>query len=92
MLPTHRRPTPPGEILLTEFLEPKGMTQGDLAAKMKVPIQRVNAIVNERRAITAETALLLAAVLGTSPEFWMNLQVSVDLWDAKNRARRSRAS
>jgi len=64
------------------------MTQGDLAAKMKVPIQRVNAIVNERRAITAETALLLAAVLGTSPEFWMNLQTSLDLWDAKARARR----
>jgi addiction module HigA family antidote len=84
MQPKHRAPTTPGEILLEEFLKPRKMTQGDFAQKLGVPIQRINAIVNGRRAVTAETALLLAKELKTSPEFWMNLQVKVDLWKARN--------
>jgi len=80
-----RRPTPPGEMLLEEFLKPAGITQLALAKKMGVPIQRVNGIVAGRRAVTAETAILLSRALGTTPALWLNLQVAVDLWDAQQR-------
>jgi len=76
-----RRPTPPGEMLLEEYLEPAGITQVGLALKMGVPIQCVNGIIAGRRAVTAETAILLSRALGTTPELWLNLQVAVDLWD-----------
>lgn len=89
MIPKHRAPTPPGEILLEEFLKPGGMTQVALAQKMKVPLQRVNTIVNGKRGITAETAILLAEVFGTTPEFWMNLQVAHDLWHAQQAMTRT---
>jgi antitoxin HigA-1 len=80
-----RRPTPPGEMLLEEYLKPAGITQVALAAKMGVPIQRVNGIIAGRRAVTAETAILLSRALGTTPDVWLNLQVAVDLWDAEQR-------
>jgi antitoxin HigA-1 len=82
MIPTKRQPTHPGEILLEEFLKPKGMTQVELAQKIGVPVQRVNTLINGKRACTAETAVLLSNALGTSPEFWMNLQNAFDLYDA----------
>jgi antitoxin HigA-1 len=72
-----------GEILLTEFLVPQGMSQVELAQKMGVPIQRVNTLINGRRDVTAETAVLLSRVLKTSAEFWMNLQTDRDLYLAK---------
>jgi antitoxin HigA-1 len=75
-LPTHRAPTPPGEILLAEWLKPMKLTQLGLAQKMGVDIQLVNGIVNGRRSVTAKTALLLAKVLKTSPEFWLNAQMA----------------
>ena len=84
MIPSHRRPNHPGEILLTEFLEPLHMSQTDLAKKMDVPVQRVNTLINEKRGITAETAILLAGILKTSAEFWMNLQSMYDLYDARH--------
>ena len=87
MLPTNRPPSSPGEILLKEFLEPLGISQTDFARKLGVPIQRINTIINERRAVTAETALLFAAAFGTSPQFWLNLQTSYDLWHAQRRFR-----
>lgn len=86
-----RRPTPPGEMLLEEFLRPAGITQVSLAARMGVPIQRVNGIISGRRAVTAETAILLSRALGTTPELWLNLQVAVDLWDAQQRMGRAPA-
>jgi addiction module HigA family antidote len=85
-----RRPTPPGEMLLEEFLRPAGITQIELAACMGVPIQRVNAVIGGRRAVTAETAILLSRALGTTPALWLNLQIAVDLWDAEHRLARSR--
>ncbi len=85
MLPKNRPPTPPGEVLAEEFLAPLGMTQVELAAKLRVPVQRINGIINGKRAITAETALLLSRVFDVSPEFWMNLQAAVDLWNAKRK-------
>jgi addiction module HigA family antidote len=85
-----RRPTPPGEMLLEEYLKPAGITQVALAAKMGVPIQRVNGVISGRRAVTPETAILLSRALGTTPELWLNLQLAVDLWDAEQRMPRGR--
>ncbi len=85
-----RRPTTPGEMLLEEYLKPAGITQVALAAKMGVPIQRVNGIIAGRRSVTAETAILLSRALGPTPELWLNLQVAVDLWDAQQRMPRGR--
>ena len=82
MIPKHRKPTHPGEILLQEFLEPMGLSQVELARRMEVPVQRVNTLINGKRDITAETAILLSRVLKTSPEFWMNLQDARDLYEA----------
>ena len=77
-------------MLLKEFLEPAGMTQVEFARRLGVPIQRLNTIINGKRAVSAETALLLAKALGTSPEFWMNLQTRHDLWHARARLESSR--
>jgi len=79
MRPTKRVPTHPGEVLLEEFLVPMGLTQVQLARHVGVPIQRINEIIRKRRGVSAETAWLLSQALGTTPEFWMNLQVNHDL-------------
>ena len=83
MIPAHREPTHPGEILLEEFLEPMGLTQMALAHRMGVPVQRVNTLINGKRDMTAETAILLSRALKTTPEFWMNLQDVCDLYEAR---------
>ena len=83
MIPKHRMPSHPGEILLEEFLKPLEMSQVELAQKMGVPVQRVNTLINGKRDMTAMTAILLARVLKTSSEFWMNLQVACDLYEAQ---------
>ena len=86
LVPTHRAPTSPGEMLLEEFLEPMGITQSEFAERIGVTFQRVNAIVNGRRGITADTALRFARFFGTSPGFWMNLQTMTDLFEAQRAA------
>ena len=83
MIPRHRKPTHPGEILLEEFLGPMKLSQVELARRMGVPVQRVNTLINGKRDITAETAILLSRVLKTTPEFWMNLQDARDLYEAR---------
>lgn len=85
MIPKYRKPVSPGEILLKEFLEPLGLSQVELARRMKVPIQRVNTIINGKRDMTAGTAILLSRVLNTSVEFWMNLQVACDIYKAEKQ-------
>ena len=90
MLPKNRPPTPPGVMLLEEYLRPRGLTQVELAARMGVPIQRVNTIINGKRGITAETAILLSEALDTSPEIWMGLQLDHDLWHALRKRAESR--
>jgi antitoxin HigA-1 len=85
LLPLHTPPTPPGEMLLKEFLEPLGLTQTEFSRLLGIPIQRVNTIINGKRAVSAETAILLAAALGTTPEYWLNLQMNWDLWHAQRR-------
>lgn len=88
MMPRQRPPTHPGEVLLEEFLKPLGMTQVDAARRMRVPLNRLNEIVRGRRGVTTDTAIRLARLLGTSPQFWMNLQTTRDLYHAA-RARRA---
>ncbi len=82
-IPTHREPTHPGEMLLREFLEPMSLTQRELATGIRVPYQRVNELVRKRRGVTPSTALRLGKFLGTSPSFWMNLQLRWDLYHAE---------
>lgn len=82
-VPTHRPPTHPGEMLLEEFLVPLGITQRELAQAIEAPYQRVNEIVNGKRGITPGTALRLAKYFGMTPDFWMNLQVRWELYQAR---------
>jgi addiction module HigA family antidote len=79
MLPKNRVTTHPGEILKEEFLAPSGITQVAFAQHIGVPLQRVNEIVRGKRGITPETAWLFSEALGTTPQFWMNLQNAHDL-------------
>ncbi len=83
MIPKNRQPTHPGEILLEEFLKPKNISQLELAKSMGVPIQRINTLINGKRGITPETAILLSRYFKTSPQFWMNLQSNYDLYLAE---------
>jgi addiction module HigA family antidote len=88
-------------MLLEEFLRPMEITQRELADSIHVPYKRVNELTNRRRGITPSTALWLAKYLGTSPDFWMNLQLRWDLYHVQQeeatelkriRSRRSMAS
>ena len=81
-VPTNREPTHPGEMLLREFLEPMGLSQRELADGIAVPYQRVNELVNRRRGVSPSTALRLGKFLGTSPDFWLNVQQRWDLYQA----------
>jgi addiction module HigA family antidote len=83
MIPKHRRPTHPGEVLLEEFLKPKGMTQTAAAARMGISINRLNELVCGKRGVTADTALRLAKLTKTTPEFWLTLQNAFDLYGAR---------
>jgi addiction module HigA family antidote len=85
---TVRRPASVGEILREEFLEPMGLTQGQLAKAMGVPRKHANELCNDRRAVTADTALILGRVFGNTAEFWLNVQRRIDLWEAMNSPRR----
>ncbi len=90
MVPRNRVPTHPGEILLEEFLSPVGITQVQLAEHVGVPVQRVNEIVRGKRGITPETAWLLGQALGTTPQFWLNLQSNYELAITRPRKQVSR--
>jgi antitoxin HigA-1 len=79
MLPTHRIPTHPGEILQEEFLTPLRVTQVAFARHIGVPVQRINEIIRGKRGITPETAWLFSQALDTTPELWTNLQSQYDL-------------
>jgi antitoxin HigA-1 len=85
MKPKNRQPTHPGEILLEEFLKPSSMTQMQLATKMGVPIQRINTLINGKRGMTPQTAILLSRVFRNTAEFWMNLQVNFDLFEVRRK-------
>ncbi len=78
-MPENRTPTHPGEILLHEFLIPLSISQAALARHLGIPVRRVSEIVHNRRGVEAKTAWLLAQAFGTTPQFWVNLQVAHDV-------------
>ena len=84
MLTTKRKPATVGEILNEEFMEPLGLTQGQLSEMSGLPRKHINELCRNRRSVTAATALILARVFGTSPDFWLNIQRRTDLWEALN--------
>lgn len=75
-------PAHPGEVLREDFLVPLGITQTAFAARLGISLQRLNDLLCGRRGVTVDTALRLARVLGTSAQFWINLQDARELWDA----------
>ena len=81
--PMERRPTHPGEVLREDFMPDYDLTVTNLAEALGVSRQTVNELLRERRALSPEMALRLSALFGNSPEFWLNLQRAVDLWDAQ---------
>ena len=83
--PVGRVTTSPGEMLREEFLTPLGMSATALALALRVPANRVTAILNEERAVTADTALRLGRYFGTSARFWLNLQQSYELSKARSQ-------
>lgn len=83
-VPKNRPPATVGEILTEEFLKPLNLTQQQFADALRVDRPAVNAILNGRRAVTPEMALRLSQVLGTSPEFWLRLQMMTDLFSAQH--------
>jgi addiction module HigA family antidote len=76
-------------MLTEEFLKPLGLSQRDLAVGIRVPYQRVNEITRKRRGVTSSTALRLARYFGTSPDFWLNLQMRWDLYHAQQAEARA---
>lgn len=82
-------PIHPGEILREEFMKPLDISANALSGKLGVTAARVNEIVNERRGITADTALRLARCFSTTPEFWMNLQQRFELETARRSVGRT---
>ncbi len=80
--------THPGEVLKEEFLVPLGMSATALSKALEVPANRITALLNGSRGVSADTALRLARYFGTSPEFWVNFQVAHDLSRAKAKVGR----
>ena len=78
---TKRKPFTPGEILVEEFMKPYDLTQGQLAEKIGVERRRINEIINGKRSITSDTAIRLGRFFGMTPEYWLNLQMKIALWE-----------
>jgi antitoxin HigA-1 len=83
--PRDRQPTSPGEILREELMIPLGITQKQLARHLGCDVKVVNRIVNVRSAVSTEVAMKLGAAFRTTPDFWLNAQKAVDLWEASQR-------
>src|ERR1700730_10942360 len=80
-------PVTPGDVLREEFMVPLGLSARALARELGVPSNRITAILAGARGVTAETAILLGERFGTSPEFWLNLQIAHDLEEARRHMR-----
>ena len=81
------RPTHPGEMLREDFLPDYGLTVSSFAKALGVSRQTVNELLRERRAVSPEMALRLSRLFGNSPEFWLNAQRAIDLWEASRNAK-----
>jgi antitoxin HigA-1 len=79
------RPTHPGEMLREDFMVDYGLTVAALAKALGASRQTINELLRERRAVTPAMALRLAKLFGNTPEFWLNAQRAVDLWDAEQQ-------
>ena len=88
MLNTKRKPVTVGEMLIEEFMDPLNLTQTELAKKTGLPRKHVNELCRNRRAVTADTALILGRVFGNSADFWLNTQRGTDVWEALNTPNR----
>ena len=84
MLMTKRQPVSIGEIIKEEYLTPLQITQEQLSTAMGVSRKTVNEICNDRRAVTVDSALLLAKAFENTPDFWLNMQRRSDIWAALN--------
>jgi addiction module HigA family antidote len=82
-IPSHRQPTHPGEVLFEEFIKPLGVTQAELAEWIDVSYPRLNEIIHGKRGVTPDTALRLEQVFGADAQFWLNLQLAWDLFEAR---------
>ncbi|MCY3803410.1 MAG: HigA family addiction module antitoxin [Gammaproteobacteria bacterium] len=85
---TKRQPVSVGEMITEEFLIPMELTQGQLAEAMGVSRKTVNELCTNRRAVTVDTALMLATVFGNTVDFWLNLQQRNELWKALHTPKR----
>ncbi len=82
---TQRKPTTPGEILYEEFLVPLEISQRELAEHIGCDVKVINRIVNEKSRVTPQIALKLSQSFETTPDFWLNAQMAVDLWRAPRK-------
>lgn len=82
-----RKPTTPGDVLQYEYLEPLNMKISDLAEMLNVHRNTISALVNNNRKLTADMAIKLAKAFDTTIEFWLNLQLNVDIWEAQSNSR-----
>ncbi len=76
----YRKPTSPGEILSEEFLKPLEISQKDLAEHLGCDYKVINRIINEKSSVTPEMAIKLSGAFNTTPDFWLNAQMAMDLW------------
>ncbi len=88
MRSTKRKPDSVGDILREEFIEPYGLKQEALAKAMGVTRTFINELVNNRRGITVDTAIMLSKVFNNSPEFWLNMQIDNQLWETLHNPRK----
>lgn len=86
MRTTQRRPVTVGQMLVAEFLEPMGIEITELADAMNVHRNTLSRIVHDKGALTVPMAIKLAVALGNTPEFWLNLQHAVEVWDVRHQA------
>ena len=88
MIITKHKPVSIGEMITQEYLKPLKITQGQLAAAMGVSRRTVNELCTGKRAVTVETALMLAKVFNNTPDFWLNIQKRSDIWDVMHTPER----
>ncbi|MCK5542953.1 MAG: HigA family addiction module antidote protein [Desulfobacterales bacterium] len=88
MIITKHKPVSVGEMITLEYLKPLKITQGQLATAMCVSRRTVNELCTGKRAVTVETALMLARVFNNSPDFWLNIQKRNDIWDVMHTPER----
>lgn len=83
-----RKPTSPGEVLQEEYLTPLGLTQKQLADHIGCDVKVINRLINNKTSLTVSLALKLSSTFRTSPEFWLNMQKAVDLYEASRNIKK----